>query len=267
MKQNYLRDSLAGHLDVDDDFLTGSYIKQTQIKPKTDIDLFLVLNAAYWHEKKLQKPRDVLSFVFRQLRKTYPRSTMRVDGQAVALVFQDGFKFDVVPAFKGNGDYFIIPSVKPPEWIPCNPKKHIDLLAKMNQELNQTLKPLIKMVKCWKVAKAASLRCFHIELMVARAFSNLSDAMRADLVSGYPRSLAFFFQQACNLVDESMTDEVNRRIDEYLNVGELREQTWLKLAHAAKVATEACHYQTVGRQRRACALWKTVFGQFFPVVF
>lgn len=265
-KQNYLRDSLAGHLEVMDDFLTGSYIKQTQIKPKTDIDLFLVLNPTYWHEKNLQKPRDVLSFVFHQLRKTYPRSIMRIDGQAVALIFQDGFKFDVVPAFKGNGDYFIIPSVKPPEWIPCNPKKHIDSLAKMNQAFSQTLKPLIKMAKCWKVAKLAALRSFHIELMAARIFSNLSDAMSDDLVSGYPRSLAFFFQQACHLIDEPMTDEVNRRIDEYLNVEDLREQTWVKLTYAAKVATEACHYQAIGKQRRACVLWRTVFGQSFPFV-
>jgi hypothetical protein len=203
-KQNYLRDSLAGHLDVIEDFLTGSYIKQTQIKPKTDIDVFLVLDPAYWQKQNLQKPREMLSFVFRQLRKTYPRSTMRLDGQAVTVAFQDGFKLDVVPAFKTKEAY-MIPSLKPPEWISCNPKVHIELLTKINQAQNQTLKPLIKMVKCWKVTKSAALRSFHIELMAARIFSNTSDAMRADLVSGYPRSLSFFFQQACHLIDEPMT--------------------------------------------------------------
>ena len=264
-KQSYLRDSLSGHLEIVDDFLMGSYIKQTQIKPKTDIDLFLVLAPSYWRENNLQKPRDVLSFVFRQLRKTYPRSTMRLDGQAVTLIFKDGFKFDVVPAFKAK-DFYMIPSVKPPSWIHCNPKVHIDHLTEMNQTLNQMFKPLIKMVKCWKFTKSSSLKSFHIELLASRAFSKLSTAMRDDLVSGYPRALAFFFQQTCNLIDQPMTDEVNRRIDEYLDVEDLREKTWIKLSHAANVSAEACHYQAVGRHRKACVLWRTIFGQFFPVV-
>lgn len=37
----YIRDILKGKLVIVEDFLTGSYIKQTQIKIPTDVDLFI----------------------------------------------------------------------------------------------------------------------------------------------------------------------------------------------------------------------------------
>ena len=47
-KQQYLRNSLSNRLDIVEDFLIGSYAKQTQIRPATDIDIFVVLDSDYW---------------------------------------------------------------------------------------------------------------------------------------------------------------------------------------------------------------------------
>src|SRR3989304_3533767 len=41
---NYIRNVVANKIDIVEDFLTGSYVKQTQIKPPTDIDLLIVLD-------------------------------------------------------------------------------------------------------------------------------------------------------------------------------------------------------------------------------
>ncbi|MBM3302712.1 MAG: hypothetical protein FJY85_22520, partial [Deltaproteobacteria bacterium] len=55
--QQHLRESLTAKLVILEDFLTGSYVKDTQIRPPTDIDLFVVLHPQYYADCQHQPSR------------------------------------------------------------------------------------------------------------------------------------------------------------------------------------------------------------------
>lgn len=95
--QQHVREAVKKGLVVIDDFLTGSYMRNTMIAPldETDVDIFVVLDTQYYRRDGqafiLDKVKDVL-------KATYKTSQINRDGQAVTISFSD-FNVDVVPAF------------------------------------------------------------------------------------------------------------------------------------------------------------------------
>jgi len=263
-KQQHLRNSLSNRINIVEDFLIGSYVKQTQIRPTTDIDIFIVLDSSYWIDQEIQTPRKLFLLLLRNLRHTYPRTAIRKDGQAIKINFRDMFTVDVVPAFKSSEDSYIIPNQKTQSWISCNPKSHIDFLTDINNKMRMTLKPLIKMIKCWGVRHEVKIKSFHLELLVASSMLNASDNQRDQIITSYPFALLNFFHYAGHSIDEPIYDEVNERVDSYLDKGNLRLVLWQKLMHALHKAHQAWHSQKLNNQRRAIVIWKQLFGSYFP---
>ncbi len=265
-KQQHLRNSLSNRLNIIDDFLIGSYVKQTQIRPTTDIDIFVVLDSSYWTYQNIQTPRKLFILLSRNLRLTYPRTAIRRDGQAIKLDFRDRFTVDLVPAFKSSDNSYIIPDQKTQRWISCNPKEHINFLTDINNKMRMTLKPLIKMIKCWAMGHEVKIKSFHLELLVAYSMLNISDIERDKIVASYPFALLNFFHYAGHSIDEPIYDEVNERVDSYLDKGNLRLVLWRKLMHALQKAHQAWHFQKMNNPRRAIVHWKQLFGSYFPGV-
>jgi len=247
-----------------DDFLIGSYIKNTQIRPRSDIDIFVVLDSHYYTEQGMDTPRKVFGLLLRNLRKTYPNSKIRSDGQAVTIEQSGRFKIDVIPAYLTSSNAYIIPNQRGQTWIPCNPKSHVKYLTDWNQTLNGRLKPLIKMVKVWSKLHEVSIKSFHLELLVTEAFKSLTTGALNEICSNYPRALTHIFQQGCILIDNPFYDEMNERVDEYLNNGNLRTITWNKLQTATEISTRALHLQQLDRDMFALGQWRRLFKSYFP---
>ncbi len=265
-KQQHLRNSLSSRLNIIEDFLIGSYVKQTQIRPTTDIDIFVVLDSSYWTDQNIQTPRKLFTLLLRNLRLTYPRTAIRKDGQAIKLNFRDMFTVDLVPAFKSPDDSYIIPDQKTQSWISCNPKEHIKFLTGINNKMRMSLKPLIKMIKCWNMRHEVKIKSFHLELLVASSMLNTADIERDKIIASYPFALLNFFHYAGHSIDEPIYDEVNERVDSYLDKGNLRRIAWRKLMYALQKAHEAWYFQKRSNQVRAIASWKQLFGSYFPGV-
>lgn len=265
-KQQHLRNSLSNRLNIIEDFLIGSYVKQTQIRPTTDIDIFIVLDSSYWTYQDIQTPKKLISLLLRNLRRTYPRTAIRQDGQAIKLSFRDMFTVDLVPAFKSSDDSYIIPDLKTQSWISCNPKEHIKFLSDINNKMRMTLKPLIKMIKCWRRLHGVKIKSFHLELLVASSMLNTAGTERDKVITSYPFALLNFFHYAGHSIDEPRYDEVNCRIDSYLDKSNLRLILWQKLMHALQMAHKAWHFQKVNNPSRSIGLWKQLFGFHFPSV-
>jgi tRNA nucleotidyltransferase (CCA-adding enzyme) len=144
IRQQNVRDAVKEELIVLDDFLTGSYMRNTMIAPLStvDIDTFFVLSPEYY---KVDGQQYILDKVRDALRKNYAPQVSR-NGQAVTIFFKD-FEADVVPAFYSQkGGYLIADSVLR-QWISTDPKKHIDLWSQANKAHNYMLIPFIKMLK------------------------------------------------------------------------------------------------------------------------
>jgi hypothetical protein len=250
-KHRYLRQTLGNKLDFSDDYLIGSYVKNTQIWPRTDIDIFMVLDNAYLTIRHEDTPRKVFGLFLRNLRRIYPKTTIRSDGQAVTIQQAGGFRIDVIPAYETASNTYIIPNQHGQTWIRCNPKVHISYLIEWNKALGGKLKPIIKMAKCWAKMNEVPIRSFHLELLVVEAFKPLTQDAIDDVCSSYSRAMTQVFQQGCILIDNPFYDEMHERVDEYLDTGNLRKVTWAKFQHAATTSTRALHIEKK-RSRVVC---------------
>jgi tRNA nucleotidyltransferase (CCA-adding enzyme) len=114
-KHTGVRDALNAKLWVDRAFLTGSYGRSTMIRPPSDIDLFVILDAGK-HGKDFFYASDGVDKVLNRfhsiLKDAYPTTPIRKDHPAVHLNFSS-YGFDVVPAFdRKEGGYVILSRTK-----------------------------------------------------------------------------------------------------------------------------------------------------------
>jgi len=262
---NYIRSVLGNKIDIVEDFLTGSYIKQTQIKPATDIDLFIVFDSTY---AKSYYPNKAIKLVYdfkKLIRETYPSSPLKADGQAVVVTFSDGFKMDIVPAFQRNDGGYLIPNAKNNSWIPTDPKQYNELLSQANQSLQERLKPIIKMLKCWNILWRNFLRSLHIEILALNCFCDLSQLKCYPFVN-YQEGLEILFKNVGSLINTPTYDPiVIDKIDRYLDKQPLKRKILASLfqRHHSQV-TKAIKYEYNGYHKDAIAMWKMLFKGYFP---
>ncbi len=152
--QNNLRDYLESHTEYGEvhvqTFLSGSYAKNTSIRPKLndgkrDVDIVVetTYNPSNSSIEMLEELRDVLLE-----RETY--NTAKLQSHSVGIELE-GIDIDVVPVIRSeDGEIFCIGSSDKNEWSLTNPKGHISWSSKVNADNNQKYKPLVKMLKWWR---------------------------------------------------------------------------------------------------------------------
>lgn len=177
-RQKNVRAAIELGLEVENSFLTGSYMRSTMIAPlkDADIDIFVVLNPKYYHNYNGQNggQSGFLDMVKRTLRRTYTKTPdISRDGQAVTIRFSD-FIVDVVPSFNRNGGGYLIPNSISQNWISTDPKKHVEILSTANKAHNNDLVPLIKMIKAWNRNNNKYFSSFHLEVVALEAFQNVT---------------------------------------------------------------------------------------------
>ncbi|MFH8364446.1 CBASS oligonucleotide cyclase [Streptomyces anulatus] len=144
-----IRDFVRLHWDLSDDFLTGSYRRETKTKKLKDIDIFVVLDAngsqAGFRD---QAPIQVINALETLLRKKW--SSAARDGMAVVIPYgpdNEVMSIDVVPAFeRADGGYYI-PNPSAGGWIATNPKRHHELSIAKNADCGGKFVPFVKMIK------------------------------------------------------------------------------------------------------------------------
>lgn len=270
--QSYLRQVLENKIDITDDFLTGSYIKQTQIKPPTDIDIFVVLDSKYRKSYGPLKASRFLKDFHQLLKPTYSSSKIKPDGQAVKIEFENGFKMDVVPAFQKERTGYLIPNENNNSWIRTKPREYNALLSDVNQALDGKLKPLIKMVKCWNNNCDSILRSFHIEVLALKIFCNLN-LKKCYPFESYTEGLKRFFNRARILIANPIYEPITKdRVDKYLNkIIKVRGKSYLKRTFIKHLLNKhylrirkALIYQSRDYHKEAIEIWRELFNDYFP---
>ena len=145
----YLRSQLQQLDYVSDTFLTGSYKKNTMIRPPSDVDIFVLVD----YDSNEITPNTVLGNLRRDLLASYPNSTVRQDKPCIVLDFTH-CKFELTPAIPvyvyNDYDYYI-PLQGGNTWLYVeSPRLLEQRLTNANQSLNGMLIPLIKMMKACK---------------------------------------------------------------------------------------------------------------------
>lgn len=266
-RQNKIREQLTSDLEVDRDFLTGSYARHTKTKPLKDVDIFVVLSKEK-HDFLDRPPIDALTKVRGLLAQHYPEDRVRLGRRSVTVDFgvavvddvsDEVVSFDVVPAF-AEGEGYRIPDRETGEWIATDPTVHAGLATAANKAFEDRWKPAVKMIKKWNDHQGQPIRpSFLLEVMALK----LLDPPWA---GPYPRELRHFFASAADRLGEGWPDPaglgpaLSDRLDSSPSMmHEAREG----LLRAEKSCTEAMRLERAQQNGAALAVWQTLFGPLF----
>ena len=262
-RQQDIRALLGEAFDIEHDFLTGSYRRETKTKPLRDIDIIIVLADRSYLDRP---PSDVLISVEAVLAPTYGEDRVETDRRAVRVDFgadllgdvtgQDVVSFDVVPAF-ADGENYLIPDDVLEEWISTNPKVHAEKATAANLAFAKQWKPLVKMIKSWNDHHGKPIDpSFLIEVMAL-------DIMAGTWGSDRPRELRQFFATAHDRIGERWPDPagVGPDVSDTLHdtPGAL-DAARAALRAAEQTCTRAIQLQRTGRIGEALDAWQDLFG-------
>jgi hypothetical protein len=261
--QKNIRKVLGDNLSVNDDFLTGSYVRGTLIPPmsEADADIFVVLDVKYYHHYNGQNggQAGLLDWIRRNLIKQYPKTpSISRNGQAVTITF-DAYKVDVTPAFHKQGGGYLIPNSNNQTWLSTNPKTHIDMSTQHNKNHAGDLIPVIKMIKCWNRNIGNHFRSFHLEILAWDIFENVR-------IDSYSSGVRFFFDKGRNKINKKNPDPAGYSDDvgSYINSQQKIDEAVSRFTTAYNRAVNAEFYDSRGKTYEAVEEWRKIFGSRFP---
>lgn len=255
-----LREKLETKLEFkgkDDDetysFLTGSYSRNTAIRPPKDVDFFIVLNDKKYGDLK---PSELLNLLEKMLKEILPDTTIFQQTHSATIEYDEEFSIDVIPAFEINSELYKIPHVSENSdiWLESNPKIHGEKLTEANDTTNGLLVPLVKLLKAWKRDKCSYVKSFHLELLAIEIINNSG-------IESYANGINLFFDTASNYLENScIIDPANsdNLVDDYLTDDERENLKYLIKAEAA-IAQNAVSLENGGETDEAIKEWDKIF--------
>jgi len=191
---NKMRDILQNSTEISvvDSFLTGSYARQTMIRPLKDVDFLVQVNyGAHKNDNSLQ----LLNKVRKVLSKAYPSTPITITLPCVKVQF-NYCHFEIVPAFaiEGNEDLFKIPANVGIGWQQTYPKIPDKWMTQENKKAEGLFIPTIKILKRWRDIHCRQLRSFHLEMLTRMAFDNYK-------IENYADGIWAFFASTKYLLD------------------------------------------------------------------
>jgi len=250
-----VRECIRSTFQVDRDFLTGSYARNTKTKPLKDIDIFFVLgkDERHWRSKP---PSEILAAFEDCLVKKYGRADVERGRRCVTVEFEKRYQtqdkdgkvlsIDSVPAFDAGGHYEI-PDGKLGKWIESDPEVHKEEATAKNKQLDGKWVPFVKMVKGWNRESGKLVKPMFLLEVIAQ-----------DLVdppfNNYPDEVLRYFSAMQDAIEQDWADPAG--------LGPMAKRA---LRDAERLAVQAMRSEQQGRIGEALQLWRQVFGSYFPV--
>ncbi len=255
-----LRDHVRAAWDLEDDFLTGSYRRNTKTKRLKDVDIFVVIDRdGAQASLRSAGAEDVLEQLRAVLDDEYDR--VYIDRMTCVVPFgsnDEVMSLEVAPAFDRRGGGYEIPDTQSGGWIATNPKRHHEFSTAKNAECDEKYVPLVKMVKGINRELGEPVRpSFLLEVMalnlVKPPFGRYQDEVR------------WFLASAAEQVQNSWADPANLGpdVNSDMSAADMAKAA-SALADALAIAEEAIRLQDAGREREAVERWRELFGSRMP---
>lgn len=259
-KHQEIRDLVRSAWDLDDDFLTGSYRRETKTKKLKDVDIFVVVRPdgaqAHLHS---QHPSSVLDQLKTVLDGKY--SSVATDGFACVVSFGDEEEvasFDVVPAFKRAAGGWEIPDADRGRWIATNPKIHHEQSTKKNEVCGSKFVPFIKMIKgINREAGEPISPSFLLEVM--------AHGLVDDSFGRYQDEITWFLASAADQSQQDWADPagIGPSVNESMTLAE-RDTAAATFLGWRRIAEEAVRLEDIGQEKAAVEEWRKLFGSRMP---
>lgn len=260
-----LRESLREKLPVEDDFLTGSYPRNTMIRPmsddKFDVDFFLAFSNNEFGEYKLPELLETVKVALEEIKDDDPDIVKITDqNRSIGVEYDGNFQIDVVPAIEIEKDeLYKIFDKKSRQPVKSNPKLHGKNLSEANENTEsgsvRRLVPIIKLLKLWKRDKCDYVKSFHLELLAVEILQN-------EQIESYSYGLVKFFNSANEKLQEaSLTDPANddNMVDAYLDEDGTRDELLELIGKEKLIAAQAWQFENDGDYDRVVKEWKKIF--------
>ncbi len=260
-----LREELRERLPVIDDFLTGSYPRNTMIRPngddKFDVDFFLAFSNDDFGEYELPKLLSMVKEVLEKIKDNDPDIVKITEqNRSIGVEYLGDFQIDVVPAIEIEKDVlYKIFDKRSRQPVESNPKLHGKNLSDANESTEfgsqRRLVPIIKLLKSWKRDKCDYVKSFHLELLAV-------EILKDEPIETYSSGLMKFFTSSSEyLLEPSLTDPANDEnvIDEYLDEDGTRQDLLNLIAVESETSKTAISYENEGDNDNAVREWRNIF--------
>jgi hypothetical protein len=259
-KHNEIRDHVRTQWDLDDDFLTGSYRRDTKTKPLKDVDIFVVISPT-GGQAQLRKgsPSQGLSALKQVLSTKYDNVT--TDGFACIVSVgadEDVASFDVVPAFKRKGGGWEIADGARGVWISTNPKTHHEQSTSKNAACDAKFVPFVKMIK--GINREAGEPISPSFLLEVMAYGIVREPF-----GRYQDEICWFLATAADQVTNDWPDPagIGPDVNGQATAAERRAAADV-LRGWTRTAEEAVRLEDDGQERAAVEEWRVLFGSRMP---
>lgn len=270
-----VRDYINTRFAIADDFLTGSYRRNTKSKPLKDIDIFFVLKESERSKYRDKAPSIVLEDFRKEMATKWGASAVTKQGRSVGLDFGTKvdpetdntdyriLSIDAVPAFK-CGDNFEIPCNDSGKWIKTNPKIHEEKAVAANQAYSSEWKGIVRMLKYWnnnpKHGKDKPVKpSFLIEVMSLQC-------LHAPWGGQFDREFEAIFGTLADRITDEWKDPAGLGPPISNGMDSARKHRARALLQAAAgEARNAINLTRAGKNGEALKAWRALFGPKFPL--
>lgn len=259
-KHTDIRGVVRSSWQLDEDFLTGSYRRDTKTKKLKDVDIFVVIDPdgpqAYLRQ---EHPSVVLAELRKILETKY--SSVTPDGFACTIKFgadDDVASFDVVPAFKRSGGGWEIPDADRSRWISTNPKTHHEQSTAMNGRCDDRFVPFVKMIK-------GINRNFDEPIQPSFLLEVMAQGLVATPFGRYQDEISWFLANAAEQITSDWPDpgEIGPVVNGTMSLAE-RSAAAQTLTEWQHIAEKAVRLEDAGQDRAAVEEWRKLFGSRMP---
>lgn len=233
----------------------GSYGRYTAIRGISDLDMIYMMPKSEWDRFKNGRQSALLQEVKETIKKRYPRTDMRGDGQVVVVSFGNQ-EIEVVPAFEQDDGSFKYPDTNDGgSWPITKPREEIKAISDMDKEKNYNLRPLCKMTRAWKNKHAVVMGGLLIDTLAYKFLKSTSEYDKKSY-SYYDFMVRDFFKYLSELPDQDyyLAPGSNQRV----NVKKKFQRKAKKAYNLSLKAIEAESQSGVNEK------WKKIFGRPFP---
>ena len=243
--------------------LIGSYDRHTLTRylSEGDVDVMVILH--YGENKGWDTPQGTTQALdkFKAiLDDAYPSTEKRRDRNCITMKFTE-FRLDVVPAFMNDSGFYKIPDSVRQTWVWTHPIRFAEAISAVNGRMENTIAPLIKMVKGWNRNVGWPLRSFHLECLLHNQCCAYPQRY------SYSSMLKVFFDTLPGHLLTMCKDPIaGDRVDTYLDniAAETRRQIAIRKARdAAAIASKAFDCETTNPEV-SIKTWRPLLGEFFP---
>ena len=242
----------------------GSYGRNTAIDGFSDLDMVYELPAAlyYQYEEHVGNGQSALLQAVRtSIRRTYPASEIGADGQVVAVSFQGGMTFEVVPVFNNKAGTYTYPdSNGGGSWETTNPRAEIEAIRVRNTACNGNLFQLCRMMRSWKRQWDVRIGGLLIDTLAYQFIENYQYRQKAFL----------YYDFICRDFFLWMSEQDAEQ--EYWKAPGSGSYVWgkglfqYKAKRCYNIAVEAINHEsaTPKKEWSAKQKWREIFGTTFP---